>query len=76
MSEYTPMQENNSAFLLQIPIEIVKSRQRKGEKTIVYTNMKQVPTKCGVTLCGVQGNVGKNAIKYTKWHIDEFICFS
>ena len=44
---------------------IMKQRKEKGRrKTVVCTNLKQTSTKCGVALCGVKGNAGKNVIAY------------
>ena len=51
--------------------EKIEERRRKN---VVCTNLKQTSTKCGVSLCGVQGNAGKNAIPtYKKRRIDKFI---
>ena len=44
----------------------MKRRREKGRrKTVVCTNLKQTSTKCGVDLCGMQGNAGENVIAST-----------
>ena len=43
----------------------MKPRREKGRrKTVVYANLKQTSTKCGVALCGMSGNAGENIIAY------------
>ena len=48
--------------------------ERSRRKTVIFTNLKQTSTKCGVDLCGVLGNAGKYVIAYIwKRHMDEFV---